>query len=160
MQIRPSQRHHLCIFLRGKQSHNLLCTKIHQNQQNQTIYQFNPDSTLKSPADSFFFACPLILGNKSRHGMPDVLLRNIRKIIHAVYCRKCCHYTDSLGVDHCLNDCLSNLKADLLHGTGASITNSLFHQTFIKHKPPLSQAQKRNPLPEIHRTKKTAAGLT
>ena len=135
MQITDAQRYHLCIPVLGEQCHDLRSQSPDYTEQSDGIDQFDQKTCLEPLLHPLLMPCTLVLCQKSRHGMSDILLWCIGKIIHSVHRGKCRHDRNTLRIDHRLYDQFSQLQTYLLHGTGTAVADCLTQQALIEYPP-------------------------
>ena len=100
-----------------------------------------------------------VLRHQGGHGVANVLLRGVGKVVDAGGGGKGRHSVDAHGVHDGLHRNFAQLHRGLLHGAGPAVAYGLAQQLAVIHQPPSAQLQDRHFVTDVHHAQQTAGGF-
>mgnify|MGYP000019525844 CR=1 FL=1 len=137
-----AQVHHLRVG--DEQPDDGLCKDQTDRHQAQCIHHLDAHAAAVAILHAVFLPGTFVLGHESGHGVGDVLLRSVGKVVDARCRGKGGHGADAHGVHDGLHRDLAQLHGGLLHGADPAVAYSLAQQLAVKHEPASAQLQHRN----------------
>ena len=115
-----------------EETHDKGCTEITEDAQQNRVCKFDQHAAFESSVNPFIFAGALVLRQKGGHGVPDVLLRGVGKVIYTVDDSECRNDSGSHGICNGLDHDLADLQTCLLKGTCDTEGNDFTEKGCIK----------------------------
>ena len=109
----------------GEQAHDGLGAEKADRHDGKAVHRLDPHPGEEALPHPLGLAGAAVLGHQGGHGVADVLLRGVGKVVHPAGGRKGGHRVDPHGVDHRLDGDLAQLDGALLHGGGPAVLDGL-----------------------------------